>query len=109
MSVNPQFHLCARVRKRRIRRHRDRHVIAYALNVHNGLRRMFLEERATKVSDHTGYITIMSRRRFFVNQVRKGQAELEGDEARHLTQVLRVEAGQRYEISDNERVYLAEV
>jgi 16S rRNA (uracil1498-N3)-methyltransferase len=51
----------------------------------------------------------MSRRRFFVNEVRNGEAELTGDEARHLTQVLRVEAGQRYEISDNQRVYLAEV
>jgi 16S rRNA (uracil1498-N3)-methyltransferase len=51
----------------------------------------------------------MSRRRFFVDQVRNGTAELHGDEARHLTQVLRVEAGQRYEISDNQRVYLAEV
>ena len=51
----------------------------------------------------------MSRRRFFVDEVRNGTAELTGDEARHLTQVLRVEAGQRYEISDNERVYLAEV
>ncbi|HYP13370.1 MAG TPA: RsmE family RNA methyltransferase [Bryobacteraceae bacterium] len=51
----------------------------------------------------------MSRRRFFVPEVRNGSAELSGDEARHLTQVLRVEAGQRYEISDNDRVYLAEV
>jgi 16S rRNA (uracil1498-N3)-methyltransferase len=51
----------------------------------------------------------MARRRFFVHEVRNGQAELEGDEARHLTQVLRVEAGQVYEISDNDRVYLAEV
>jgi 16S rRNA (uracil1498-N3)-methyltransferase len=51
----------------------------------------------------------MARRRFFVDHVRNGLAELEGDEARHLTQVLRVEAGQRYEISDNERLYLAEV
>jgi 16S rRNA (uracil1498-N3)-methyltransferase len=51
----------------------------------------------------------MARRRFFVSHVRNGQAELEGDEARHLTQVLRVEAGQVYEISDNENVYLAEV
>jgi 16S rRNA (uracil1498-N3)-methyltransferase len=51
----------------------------------------------------------MSRRRFFVDYVRNGEAHLEGDEARHLTQVLRVEAGQRYEISDNQRVYLAEV
>ena len=49
------------------------------------------------------------RRRFFVNQVRLGQAEIEGDEARHLTRVLRVEPGQRYEISDNASVYLAEI
>ena len=34
---------------------------------------------------------------------------MEGDDARHLTRVLRVEAGQRYEISDNRNVYLAEV
>lgn len=51
----------------------------------------------------------MARRRFFVHEVRDGEAELEGDEARHLTQVLRVEVGQVYEISDNENVYLAEV
>ena len=51
----------------------------------------------------------MARRRFFVDQVRLGHAELSGDEARHLSRVLRVEPGQRYEISDNERVYLAEV
>jgi 16S rRNA (uracil1498-N3)-methyltransferase len=36
-------------------------------------------------------------------------AELRGDEARHLTRVLRVEAGQRYEISDNQAAYLAEI
>lgn len=51
----------------------------------------------------------MARRRFFVPEVRNGQAEIEGEEARHLTQVLRVEPGQLYEISDNEDVYLAEV
>jgi 16S rRNA (uracil1498-N3)-methyltransferase len=34
---------------------------------------------------------------------------LDGDDARHLTRVLRVEAGQRYEISDNRDVYLAEI
>jgi 16S rRNA (uracil1498-N3)-methyltransferase len=51
----------------------------------------------------------MARRRFFVPEVRNGQAEIEGDEARHLTQVLRVEPGQLYEISDNTDVYLAEV
>jgi 16S rRNA (uracil1498-N3)-methyltransferase len=49
------------------------------------------------------------RRRFFVDQVRNGQAQIAGDEARHLTRVLRVEAGQRYEISDNRSVYLAEI
>src|SRR6202050_3605343 len=49
------------------------------------------------------------RRRFFVDQVRSGRAEISGDDARHLTRVLRVEAGQRYEISDNRNVYLAEI
>lgn len=49
------------------------------------------------------------RRRFFVEQVRNGHAEINGDDARHLTRVLRVEAGQLYEISDNQNVYLAEV
>jgi 16S rRNA (uracil1498-N3)-methyltransferase len=49
------------------------------------------------------------RRRFFVDEVRNGQAHLEGDDAKHLTKVLRVEVGQRYEISDNRNVYLAEV
>lgn len=51
----------------------------------------------------------MARRRFFVNEIRGGQAELRGEEARHLTRVLRVEAGQKFEISDNGSVYLAEV
>lgn len=49
------------------------------------------------------------RRRFFVDQVRNGTAHIEGEEARHLTRVLRVEAGERYEISDNRNVYLAEI
>ena len=49
------------------------------------------------------------RRRFFVNEVRNGHAHITGDDARHLTRVLRVEAGQRYEISDNRHVYLAEI
>jgi 16S rRNA (uracil1498-N3)-methyltransferase len=49
------------------------------------------------------------RRRFFVDQVRSGHAEISGDDAKHLTRVLRVEAGQRYEISDNRNVYLAEI
>jgi len=49
------------------------------------------------------------RRRFFVDQVRNGHAAIEGEDARHLTRVLRVEPGQRYEISDNRNVYLAEI
>jgi 16S rRNA (uracil1498-N3)-methyltransferase len=49
------------------------------------------------------------RRRFFVDAVRNGKAQIEGEEARHLARVLRVEAGQRYEISDNRNVYLAEI
>lgn len=51
----------------------------------------------------------MARRRFFVPQVRRGVAELTGDEAEHLVRVLRAEVGQVYEISDNEKLYLAEV
>ncbi|MGD1073607.1 MAG: RsmE family RNA methyltransferase [Bryobacteraceae bacterium] len=51
----------------------------------------------------------MARRRFFVDQVRNGHAQILGDEAHHLTRVLRVEAGQKYEISDTRRVWLAEV
>ena len=51
----------------------------------------------------------MARRRFFVDEIHSGAAELRGDEARHLTRVLRVEAGQRYEISDNRQAYLAEI
>jgi 16S rRNA (uracil1498-N3)-methyltransferase len=51
----------------------------------------------------------MARRRFFVDQIRNDRAEIEGDEARHLSQVLRVEKGQRFEISDNRSVWLAEI
>jgi 16S rRNA (uracil1498-N3)-methyltransferase len=51
----------------------------------------------------------MARRRFFVDEVRHGRAVLAGDEARHLRQVLRAEEGQRYELSDNHTVYLAEI
>ncbi len=51
----------------------------------------------------------MARRRFFVDAVRHGYAQITGDDAHHLTRVLRVEAGQKFEISDNRDVYLAEV
>lgn len=51
----------------------------------------------------------MARRRFFVPEIRRGTAELTGSEAEHLVKVLRAEAGQVYEISDNRDVYLAEI
>jgi 16S rRNA (uracil1498-N3)-methyltransferase len=51
----------------------------------------------------------MARRRFFVEQIRNGQAEVTGEPAHHLRDVLRVERGQRYEIASGGRVWLAEV
>ena len=51
----------------------------------------------------------MARRRFFVDEIRRGMAELSGDDARHLTRVLRVAPGQRYEISDGHAAWLAEI
>jgi 16S rRNA (uracil1498-N3)-methyltransferase len=51
----------------------------------------------------------MARRRFFVDHLHDGRAELTGDEARHLSRVLRAAPGQRYEISDNQALYLAEI
>ena len=36
-------------------------------------------------------------------------AALDGEDARHLTRVLRAEAGQHYEITDGESAYLAEI
>jgi 16S rRNA (uracil1498-N3)-methyltransferase len=51
----------------------------------------------------------MARRRFFVDEIRNGAAEIAGEDAKHLTRVLRVEPGQRYEISDNRSVWLAEI
>jgi 16S rRNA (uracil1498-N3)-methyltransferase len=55
------------------------------------------------------YTLYMARRRFFVDRVRNGQAEITGENAHHLTRVLRVEAGQKFEITDNERAWLASV
>ncbi|MFN7932469.1 MAG: RsmE family RNA methyltransferase [Bryobacteraceae bacterium] len=51
----------------------------------------------------------MARRLFFVDEIHSGAAEIHGDDAMHLTRVLRVEVGHRYEISDNRQLYLAEV
>jgi len=51
----------------------------------------------------------MARRRFFVNSIHNSRAPLEGEDALHLSRVLRAAPGERYEISDNQRVYLAEI
>lgn len=51
----------------------------------------------------------MARRRFFVSEVRRREAEITGSDAEHLVRVLRVQAGQLFELSDNNRLYLAEV
>jgi 16S rRNA (uracil1498-N3)-methyltransferase len=51
----------------------------------------------------------MARRRFFVDQFHSQRAELTGEDAHHLTRVLRVERGQKFEVSDNRQVWLAEV
>lgn len=51
----------------------------------------------------------MARRMFYVDEVRSGRATLRGETVQHLRKVLRAEAGQRFEISDNETLYLAEL
>jgi 16S rRNA (uracil1498-N3)-methyltransferase len=51
----------------------------------------------------------MARRRFFVDEVRRGEAALDGDDAEHLTRVLRAEVGQQFEICDGARLYLSEI
>jgi len=51
----------------------------------------------------------MARRRFFVEAIQRGHAQITDQDAHHLTRVLRVEPGQKFEISDNHTVYLAEV
>ena len=51
----------------------------------------------------------MARRRFFVDSIHGGAAELRGDDVLHLTRVLRAEAGQQYEVSDGRQAYLAEI
>jgi len=51
----------------------------------------------------------LARRRFFVDAIHGGMAELTGSEARRLNRVLRAEVGQRYEISDSRSTWLAEI
>ena len=51
----------------------------------------------------------LARRRFFVDRIHGDRAELTGDDARHVARVLRAEVGQQYELSDNQRAFLAEI
>jgi 16S rRNA (uracil1498-N3)-methyltransferase len=51
----------------------------------------------------------VARRRFYVDSIQGGVAELHGEDARHLSRVLRAAAGQRYEISDGHSGWLAEI
>jgi 16S rRNA (uracil1498-N3)-methyltransferase len=47
------------------------------------------------------------RRRFFVEEFEAGSATLRGEAAHHLGRVLRAEAGQLYELSDGQCLWLA--
>lgn len=47
------------------------------------------------------------RRRFFVEKFGPGSATLRGEAAHHLGRVLRAEAGQLYELSDGQNLWLA--
>jgi 16S rRNA (uracil1498-N3)-methyltransferase len=51
----------------------------------------------------------MARRRFLVDRICGDTAELRGDDARHVSRVLRAAPGRQYEISDGTTVYLAEI
>jgi 16S rRNA (uracil1498-N3)-methyltransferase len=51
----------------------------------------------------------VGRRRFFVDAIHDGIAELRGEDAWHVARVLRAAPGQHYEISDNRSAWLAEV
>jgi 16S rRNA (uracil1498-N3)-methyltransferase len=49
------------------------------------------------------------RRRFFVEQFDGKSAVMEGEAAHHLGRVLRAQAGQQYELSDGQRVFLGRI
>lgn len=51
----------------------------------------------------------MARRMFYVDEVRGQTARIAGEAAQHLRKVLRAERGQKYELSDNESLWLGEV
>lgn len=51
----------------------------------------------------------MARRMFYLDEVRRDRAWIRGETADHLRKVLRAAAGQRFDLSDGSRYYLAEL
>lgn len=51
----------------------------------------------------------MARRMFYVDEVRGSSASIHGDTAKHLRKVLRVEEGMKFEVSDKQSIWLAEI
>ena len=113
MGVHLQGHFLAGVRQRRVRRYRDCDIIANTVNIDDDLVRPFFEQRSSQAGNHTAIIISALEWGSWQGagsscpKCTNGHAEIAGDEARHLTQVLRVEAGQVFEISDNHELYLA--
>lgn len=51
----------------------------------------------------------MARRLFYVQEIKGASAFLRGETAQHLRKVLRAERGQRFEVSDGDSLWLAEI
>ncbi|MBI4893877.1 MAG: 16S rRNA (uracil(1498)-N(3))-methyltransferase [Acidobacteria bacterium] len=51
----------------------------------------------------------MARRLFYVDEITGRSAYLRGETAQHLRKVLRAERGQKYEVSDGDSLWLAEI
>lgn len=109
VRMDAEFGLLAGVRQLHERRNGDVDFIAHAAGFDDDLLRMFFEHGSAEVGNHRKLTFYMARRLFFVPEVRREEAELTGEAAQHLVRVLRVEAGETYEISDNRKRYLAEV
>ncbi len=52
---------------------------------------------------------LLARRRFFVERTEPGRAVVRGEQAHHLHNVLRLQPGQIFELSDTRRLYLGRV
>ena len=83
----------------------DGDVVADAAHIEDHLVRMLLDQGPAKQRNHW-----MSSKHctwhdgaFSSIEVRNGRAAIRGEEAHHLTRVLRVEAGQKFEITDSQK------